>query len=275
MPIRIYRPYTSGMRNRSVSSFEDITTDVPEKSLLGKHFSHGGRNNQGKITTRHRGGGHKQRYRHIDFKRNKSHVEATVVSVEYDPNRSSRISLVCYKDGDKKYILHPAMLSVGTTIVTGEHAPLEIGNTLPLRLIPLGTSVHNVELVPGRGGQLVRAAGASAQILAKDGNFVTLRLPSNEIRMVRGVCKATLGRVGNVDHDRITSGKAGRTRWLGIRPAVRGVAMNPCDHPHGGGEGRSPVGRSTPMTPWGKPALGAITRPKHKYSDPYILRSRR
>lgn len=275
MAIRIYRPYTAGTRNRSVSDFSEITTKNPEKSLLRKKISKSGRNNRGIITTRHKGGGHKQRYRLIDFKRNKVNVEGVVATIEYDPNRNARIALIKYTDGEKRYILHPKSLFVGAKIQSGEGAPLEIGNALPLQSIPLGTEVHNIELIPGRGGQLVRSAGSSAQIIAKDKNFVTLKLPSSEVRLVRKDCRATIGQIGNIEHSNITSGKAGRSRWLGIRPTVRGVVMNPCDHPHGGGEGRSPIGRARPVTPWGKPALGVKTRSNDKYSDFYIVRSRK
>jgi large subunit ribosomal protein L2 len=275
MPIRIYRPYTAGTRNRSVSDFAEITSDRPEKTLLTKKISGGGRNNRGIITTRHKGGGHKQRYRIIDFKRDKRDIEAKVATIEYDPNRNARIALVYYKDGEKRYILHPKSLGVGDKISSGENSPLEIGNSLPLKSIPLGTDVHNIELISGRGGQIVRSAGTSAQIVAKDKNFVTVKLPSSEVRMIRKECYATIGQIGNVDFNNITSGKAGRSRWLGIRPTVRGVVMNPCDHPHGGGEGRSPIGRARPVTPWGKPALGVKTRSKAKYSDFYIVRGRK
>lgn len=275
MAIRIYRPYTAGTRNRSVSDFSEITTKNPEKSLLRKKISKSGRNNRGIITTRHKGGGHKQRYRLIDFKRNKISVEGVVSTIEYDPNRNARIALIKYTDGEKRYILHPKSLIVGAKVQSGENAPLEIGNSLPLRAIPLGTDVHNIEIIPGRGGQLVRSAGGSAQIIAKDRNFVTLKLPSSEVRLVRKDCNATIGQIGNIEHSNITSGKAGRSRWLGIRPTVRGVVMNPCDHPHGGGEGRSPIGRARPVTPWGKPALGVKTRANDKYSDFYIVRGRK
>ena len=275
MPIRIYRSYTAGTRNRSVSDFSEITCTKPEKTLLRKKTRKGGRNNRGIITTRHKGGGHKQRYRLVDFKRDKRDIEAIVATIEYDPNRNSRISLIHYRDGEKRYILHPKSLAIGTKIYSGENSPLEIGNALPLRSIPLGTDVHNIELIPGRGGQIVRSAGASAQIVAKDGNFVTVRLPSSEVRMIRKECYATIGQIGNIDNNNITSGKAGRSRWLGIRPTVRGVVMNPCDHPHGGGEGRSPIGRARPVTPWGKPALGVKTRAKKKYSNFYIIRGRK
>lgn len=275
MAIRIYRPYTAGTRNRSVSDFSEITTSKPEKTLLRPKVSKAGRNNRGVITTRHKGGGHKQRYRLLDFRRDKIGIEGEVASIEYDPNRNARIALIHYKDGEKRYILHPKLLNIGAKISSGENAPLEIGSSLPLKSIPLGTEVHNVEIIPGRGGQLVRAAGSSAQIVAKDGDFVTIKLPSSEVRLIRKDCKATIGQLGNVEHNNITSGKAGRSRWLGIRPTVRGVVMNPCDHPHGGGEGRSPIGRARPVTPWGKPALGVKTRSRNKYSDFYIVRSRK
>lgn len=275
MAIRIYRPYTAGTRNRSVSDFSEITTNKPEKTLLRSKVAKAGRNNRGIITTRHKGGGHKQRYRIIDFRRDKVNVEGKVASIEYDPNRNARIALIHYNDGEKRYILHPKSLQVGATVSSGENAPLEIGSSLPLKSIPLGTDVHNIEIIPGRGGQLARSAGSSAQIVAKDGNFVTLKLPSSEVRLIRKDCKATIGQIGNVEHNNITSGKAGRSRWLGIRPTVRGVVMNPCDHPHGGGEGRSPIGRARPVTPWGKPALGVKTRSKNKYSDFYIVRGRK
>ena len=275
MAIRIYKPYTAGTRNRSVSDFSDITHNRPEKRLLTKKISRSGRNNRGIITTRHKGGGHKKRYRVIDFRRNKKDIEGTVTTVEYDPNRNSRIALVYYSDGEKRYILQPKSLSLGSKVCSGENVPLEIGNSLPLKSIPLGTDVHNIELRPGSGGQIVRSAGASAQVVAKDGNFVTLKLPSSEVRMFSKNCYATIGQVGNIEHNNITLGKAGRSRWLGIRPTVRGVVMNPCDHPHGGGEGRSPIGRSRPVTPWGKPALGVKTRLKTKYSDFYIIRKRK
>jgi len=275
MPIRIYRPYTPGTRNRSVSNFEEITFNKPERTLLRKKIANSGRNNRGVITTRHKGGGHKQRYRIIDFKRDKRNIEATVSTIEYDPNRNARIALLNYTDGEKRYILHPKSLSIGTKIFSGENAPLEVGNSLPLKLIPLGTEIHNVELTPGKGGQIVRSAGTSAQIVAKDGSFVTIKLPSSEVRMVQKNCYATIGQIGNIDYNNVVSGKAGRSRWLGIRPTVRGVVMNPCDHPHGGGEGRSPIGRARPVTPWGKPALGVKTRSKTKYSDFYIIRRRK
>ena len=275
MAIRIYKSITPGTRNRSVSDFSNLTKKKPERSLLTKIISKAGRNNRGVITISHRGGGHKKRYRIIDFKRNKLDIEAKVASIEYDPNRNARIALLHYKDGEKRYILHPKRLEVGSTVVSGTNSPIEIGNALPLSNIPLGTSVHNVELIPGKGGQIVRSAGASAQIVAKEGNFVTLKMPSNEVRMVFSRCYATIGEVGNAEYKNLVLGKAGRKRWLGIRPTVRGVVMNPCDHPHGGGEGRSPIGRAKPVTLWGRPALGIKTRRNNKYSDFSIIRKRK
>lgn len=274
MSIRLYKSYTPGTRNRALSGFSEITKSRPEKSLIKKNHRNKGRNNRGVITIRHRGGGHKRRYRIIDFKRNKYGVEGIVAAIEYDPNRNSRIALIHYKDGEKRYILHPKNLNVGDTILAGSGSSLAIGNTLPLTEIPLGSSIHNIELIPNRGGQLVRAAGTSAKILAKEGNYITLRLPSKEIRLIRQECLATIGEVSNNDAFLIQSGKAGRTRWLGKRPTVRGSVMNPCDHPHGGGEGRAPIGRTRPLTPWGKPALGMRTRKCKKLSDAYILRRR-
>ena len=275
MAIRIYKSITPGTRNRSVSDFSNLTKKKPEKSLLRKKFQKAGRNHRGVITIRHRGGGHKKRYRIIDFRRNKPDVEAKVASIEYDPNRNARIALLHYTDGEKRYILHPKKLEVGSIVVSGTQAPIEIGNALPLSNIPLGTSVHNIELIPGRGGQIVRSAGASAQIVAKEGKFVTLKMPSNEVRMVHSLCYATIGEVGNAEQKNLVLGKAGRKRWLGMRPTVRGVVMNPCDHPHGGGEGRSPIGRPKPVTPWGRPALGLKTRRNNKYSDFCIIRKRK
>ncbi|MEM8804720.1 MAG: 50S ribosomal protein L2 [Cyanobacteria bacterium P01_G01_bin.38] len=275
MGIRSYRPLTPGTRERSVSDFSEITRTKPEKSLTRSIHRAKGRNNRGVITCRHRGGGHKRLYRMIDFRRNKHDIPAEVVSVEYDPNRNARISLVQYEDGEKRYILHPAGLAVGATIMSGEDSPLEVGNALPLHKMPLGTTVHNVELYPGRGGQIVRAAGAGAQVMAKEGGYVTLKLPSSEVRMIRRECYATIGQVGNVEARNITLGKAGRKRWMGRRPEVRGSVMNPVDHPHGGGEGRAPIGRSGPVTPWGKPALGYKTRNKKKASTALIVRRRR
>jgi len=275
MAIRIYKSITPGTRNRSVADFTNLTKKKPERSLLAKRMSKAGRNNRGVITIRHRGGGHKKRYRIIDFKRNKSEIEAKVASIEYDPNRNARIALLHYTDGEKRYILHPKKLEVGSVVVSGPQAPIEIGNALPLSSVPLGTSIHNVELIPGRGGQIIRSAGTSAQVIAKEGNFVTLRMPSGEVRLVHNRCYATIGEVGNAEDKNLVLGKAGRKRWLGIRPTVRGVVMNPCDHPHGGGEGRSPIGRAKPVTPWGMPALGIKTRRNNKYSDFCIIRKRK
>ena len=275
MAIRIYKSITPGTRNRSVADFTNLTKKKPEKSLLAKKMSKAGRNNRGVITIRHRGGGHKKRYRIIDFKRNKSEIEAKVASIEYDPNRNARIALLHYTDGEKRYILHPKKLEIGSVVVSGPQAPIEIGNALPLSSVPLGTSIHNVELIPGRGGQIIRSAGTSAQVVAKEENFVTLKMPSGEVRLVHNRCYATIGEVGNAEDKNLVLGKAGRKRWLGIRPTVRGVVMNPCDHPHGGGEGRSPIGRAKPVTPWGMPALGIKTRRNNKYSDFCIIRKRK
>lgn len=274
MSIRFYKSYTPGTRTRALSSFSEITTNKPEKTLITKNHRKKGRNNRGVITIRHRGGGHKKRYRIIDFKRQKHFIEAIVASIEYDPNRNARIALVHYQNGEKSYILHPNLINVGNKIISGSGSPINIGNSLPLEEIPLGTSIHNIELIPNKGGQLVRCAGTSAKILAKEGNYVTLRLPSKEIRLVRKECFATIGELSNNEAFLIRSGKAGRTRWLGKRPTVRGSVMNPCDHPHGGGEGRAPIGRNKPRTPWGKPALGVKTRKRKKLTNKYILRSR-
>nr|YP_010204111.1 ribosomal protein L2 [Ahnfeltia fastigiata]UAT97574.1 ribosomal protein L2 [Ahnfeltia fastigiata] len=275
MAIRLYKAYTPGTRNRTVSTFGEITTNQPEKSLLRKNHRSKGHNNRGIITSRHKGGGHKKRYRLIDFKRNKINTIAKVASIEYDPNRNARIALLYYLDGQKRYILHPRSLKVGDTVISGPNSPIEVGNALPLHSIPLGTAVHNVELIANKGAQIVRAAGTYAQIVAKEGNFITLKLPSSEVRIIRKECYATIGQVGNIDASNITIGKAGRNRWLGKKPKVRGVVMNPVDHPHGGGEGRSPIGRPYPVTPWGKPALGVKTRNNKKYSNAYILRRRK
>jgi large subunit ribosomal protein L2 len=274
MSIRLYKSYTPGTRHRALSAFTEITKAKPEKSLIQKNQRSKGRNNRGVITIRHRGGGHKRRYRLIDFNRNKYGIIGRVAAIEYDPNRNARIALIYYSDGEKRYILQPKGLNIGDSILSGSGSSLTIGNTLPLTEIPLGTSIHNIELIPNKGGQLVRAAGASAKVLAKEGNYVTLRLPSKEIRLLRKECFATIGEVSNNDAFLIQSGKAGRTRWLGKRPTVRGSVMNPCDHPHGGGEGRAPIGRTRPLTPWGKPALGMKTRKRKKLSDAYILRRR-
>ena len=274
MGIRTYRPYTPGTRQASVSDFAEITKSEPEKSLTSYKHNKKGRNNRGVITSRHRGGGHKRLYREIDFHRNKRDILAKVAAIEYDPNRNARIALLFYQDGEKRYILAPGGLEVGTIIIAGDDAPFEIGNALPLSKIPLGTDVHNIELVAGKGGQMARSAGASAQVVAKEGDYVTLKLPSKEVRMVRKECYATIGKVGNADNRNIKLGKAGRTRHLGKRPHVRGSVMNPVDHPHGGGEGRAPIGRSGPVTPWGKPTLGAKTRNKKKRSSGLIVRRR-
>ncbi len=273
MGVKKFRPTSPGRRGMTVSTFEEITKAVPEKSLTAPLNRTGGRNNKGRITTRHKGGGHKRMYRIIDFKRNKDGVPAKVAAIEYDPNRSANIALLHYADGEKRYILAPQGLKVGTMVVSGIGADIKVGNALPLLNIPVGTFVHNVELYPKGGGKMVRSAGSGAQLMAKEGNYATLRLPSGEMRMVRIECKATIGQVGNEDQENINIGKAGRSRWLGIRPGNRGVVMNPCDHPHGGGEGRSPVGR-TPVTPWGKPALGAKTRNKKKASSKLIVKAR-
>jgi large subunit ribosomal protein L2 len=273
MAIRKLKPVTPTQRFRTVADFAEITRSTPEKSLLEPLPRTGGRNNFGRITCRHKGGGHKRQYRRIDFKRNKHDVPAKVFSIEYDPNRSARICLLHYLDGEKRYILWPKGLEVGAQIVAGQDAPFNTGNALPLERIPLGTMVHNIELNLGKGGQMARSAGSFAQVMAKEGEYVTLRLPSGEVRMVHRRCYATIGEVGNAEHENVVSGKAGRSRWLGIRPTVRGVAMNPVDHPHGGGEGRTSGGRH-PVTPWGKPTKGKKTR-KKKPSDNFIVRRRK
>lgn len=274
MGIKKYNPYTPSRRHMTGSTFEEITKKSPEKSLVVSLKKHSGRNNQGKITVRHRGGGSKIKYRIIDFKRNKDGIPAKVVAIEYDPNRSANIALLQYVDGEKRYILAPNGLKVGHKIMSGPEAEIRVGNALQLKDIPVGSSIHNIEMKPGKGGQLVRSAGNVAQLMAKEGKFATLRLPSGEMRVVPILCKATIGQVGNIDHELITVGKAGRKRHMGIRPTVRGSVMNPNDHPHGGGEGRAPIGRPSPMTPWGKPALGYKTRKKNKHSDKYIVRKR-
>jgi large subunit ribosomal protein L2 len=274
MALKKYKPTTPGRRFMTSSSFEEVTKSKPEKSLTGAVKKTGGRNNAGRITTRHKGGGHKRRYRLIDFKRVKDGVPAKVAAIEYDPNRSAYIALLHYADGAKSYILAPARLKVGTSVESGPDADIKPGNALPLQMIPTGTLVHNVELKPGRGGQLARSAGSGVQLVAKDEGFGVLRLPSGEVRRVPLTCRATIGQVGNVDHENISGGKAGRSRWRGKRPTVRGSAMNPVDHPHGGGEGKSKGGRH-PVTPWGVPTLGKRTRSKHKESDRLIVRGRR
>ena len=274
MGIRTYNPYTPSRRHMTGSDFSEITKSTPEKSLIVSKNSKAGRNAQGKITVRHRGGGAKRKYRIIDFKRYKDGIPATVKSIEYDPNRTANIALICYADGQKAYIIAPNGLQVGAVLMNGPEAEIKLGNCLPLAQIPVGTMVHNVELYPGKGGQLVRSAGNAAQLMAKEGKYATLRLPSGEMRLVPIQARATVGQVGNIDHELINIGKAGRKRHMGIRPTVRGSVMNPNDHPHGGGEGRAPIGRSGPMTPWGKPALGYKTRKKNKHSNKMIVRRR-
>ena len=274
MGIKTYNPYTPSRRNMTGLDFEEITTSTPEKSLLAKKKKTAGRNNQGKITVRHHGGGNRQKYRIIDFKRNKDDIPAKVASIEYDPNRTANIALLHYADGEKAYIIAPVGLKVGDELMNGAKAEVKVGNCLPLSEIPVGTEIHNIELYPGKGGQLVRSAGNSAQLMAKEGKYATLRLPSGEMRMVPIICRATIGQVGNIEHGLVNVGKAGRTRHMGIRPTVRGSVMNPNDHPHGGGEGRAPIGRPGPCTPWGKPALGLKTRKKKKASNKLIVRRR-
>ena len=275
MGIKVYKPTSPGRRGMSVLTFEEITKTEPERSLLAPRKQKAGRNNQGRITVRHRGGGHKRRYRIIDFKRDKWGVPGKVVSIEYDPNRSARIALVAYVDGEKRYIIAPLGLQVGDTVMAGPGAEIRPGNALPLGDIPLGTTIHNIELTPGKGGQLVRAAGTSAQLMAKEGDYAIIRLPSGEMRKIHITCMATIGQVSNPDHINVNLGKAGRRRWLGWRPTVRGSAMDPEAHPHGGGEGRAPIGLPGPKTPWGKPALGYKTRRKFKPSDRFIVRRRK
>jgi large subunit ribosomal protein L2 len=275
MGIKRFKPYTPSRRQMTVSDFSEITKSTPERSLVVHIKTTAGRNAQGKITVRHIGGGAKKKYRIIDFKRNKDNIPAKVVAIEYDPNRTANIALVCYADGEKKYILAPNGLKVGQTIMNGAEAEVRTGNALPMRNIPVGAEIHNIEMIPGAGGQLVRSAGNVAQLMAKEGKYATVRLPSGEMRLLPIDCRATIGQVGNADHELINIGKAGKKRHMGIRPTVRGSVMNPNDHPHGGGEGRAPVGRPAPCTPWGKPALGYKTRKKHKASNKYIVRSRK
>ena len=274
MGIRKYRPYTPSRRHMTSSTFEEITKTSPEKSLVVKLKKNSGRNNQGKITVRHRGGGATIKYRIIDFKRNKDGVPARVVGIEYDPNRSANIALLAYADGEKSYILAPVGLKVNDVVMNGSEAEIRVGNCLEMKDMPVGATIHNIEMKPGKGGQLVRAAGMSAQLMAKEGKYATVKLPSGEMRLLPINCRATIGQVGNIDHELINIGKAGRKRHMGIRPTVRGSVMNPNDHPHGGGEGRSPIGRPNPCTPWGKPALGYKTRKKNKHSNKYIVRPR-
>ncbi|MDE6405595.1 MAG: 50S ribosomal protein L2 [Lachnospiraceae bacterium] len=274
MGIKTYNPYTPSRRNMTGSDFSEITKKTPEKALCSSLKKNAGRNNQGKITVRHHGGGNRRLYRNIDFKRNKDGISAKVIGIEYDPNRTANIALICYEDGEKAYILAPEGLKDGMKVMNGPEAEIRVGNCLPLSEIPVGTLVHNIELYPGKGGQMVRSAGNSAQLMAKEGKYATLRLPSGEMRMVPMVCRASIGTVGNTDHNLIKIGKAGRKRHMGIRPTVRGSVMNPNDHPHGGGEGRAPIGRPGPCTPWGKPALGLKTRKKKKASNKLIVRRR-
>ncbi len=274
MPIKKYNPTSPARRNMSVLTFEEITKKEPEKSLVVPLKKKAGRNSYGRITVRHKGGGAKQKYRIIDFKRDKDGIKAKVSAIEYDPNRSANIALLAYLDGEKRYIIAPEGLKVGDYVESGENADIRVGNALPLKNIPVGTVVHNIELKPGKGGQLARAAGISAQLMAKENDYAQIRLPSGEVRMVRLNCRATIGVVGNHDHENVSIGKAGRKRWMGIRPTVRGVVMNPVDHPHGGGEGKSPIGRPSPVTPWGKPTLGYKTRKKNKASDKFIVKRR-
>ncbi len=274
MGIKKYNPTTPGLRGMTVSTFEEITCSTPEKSLTVTLKKHSGRNNRGKITVRHRGGGYRPKYRIIDFKRNKDGIPGTVATIEYDPNRSANIALINYADGEKRYIIAPNKLKVGDVIVSGADADIKIGNALPLANIPVGTIIHNIEMKPGKGGQMVRSAGNGAQLMAKEGNEAQVRLPSGEVRKVTLNCRATIGEVGNADHSNIQIGKAGRKRHMGIRPTVRGSVMNPNDHPHGGGEGKAGIGRVSPVTPWGKPALGYKTRKKNKASDKYIVKRR-
>jgi large subunit ribosomal protein L2 len=274
MAVRKYKPTTNGRRNMSVLVFDEITTSTPEKSLLATKNKQGGRNNSGKITVRHQGGGNRQKYRIIDFKRNKVGVPGTVKTIEYDPNRSANIALVSYLDGEKRYILAPKGLTVGASILSAENTDVKVGNCMPINNIPVGTLIHNIELHPGKGGQLVRSAGVSAQILGRDNGYVLVRLGSGEVRRILGACKATIGEVGNESHELVRIGKAGRARHMGLRPEVRGSVMNPNDHPHGGGEGKAPIGRPSPVTPWGKPALGLKTRKHKKASNKLIVRRR-
>jgi len=275
MAIKKYKPTSNGRRNMTSFDFAEITTDKPEKSLLAPLKRKAGRNNQGKITVRHHGGGHKRQYRIIDFKRDKDGIPGRVATIEYDPNRSANIALINYADGEKRYIIAPKGLKVGQEIISGPDADIKVGNALPLANIPMGTTIHNIELKPGKGGQLVRSAGASAQVLGREGKYVIVRLQSGEVRLILATCRATIGQVGNESHELVNIGKAGRTRWLGKRPTVRGSVMNPNDHPHGGGEGKAPIGRKSPMTPWGKPALGYKTRKKRNRSDKLIIRGRK
>ena len=274
MAVKSFKPYSAGRRFMTVASFDEITTDKPERSLVERLMKHGGRNQQGRLTVRHQGGGHKRLYRIIDFKRNKDGIPAKVATIEYDPNRSARIALLHYVDGEKRYILAPNGIQVGDVVMSGPEADIKVGNALPIKNIPVGTLLHNIELKIGKGGQMVRSAGAGAQLMAKDGDYALLRLPSGELRKVHINCKATIGQVGNLEHENITIGKAGRSRWMGKRPQSRGSVMNPNDHPHGGGEGKAPVGRPSPMSPWGKKTAGNKTRSKKARSNKLIVRGR-
>lgn len=274
MAVKKFVPTSPGRRFMTVRTFDEITATEPEKSLLEPLKKNAGRNAQGRITVRHQGGGHKRKYRIIDFKRNKDGIPAKVATIEYDPNRSANIALLHYADGEKRYILAPVGIGVGAQILSGEGADIKPGNAMPLKFVPVGTLIHNIELKVGKGGQLVRSAGAAAQLMAKEGKYAHVRLPSGEVRLISQECKATIGQVGNLEHENITVGKAGRSRWLGKRPVVRGVVMNPVDHPHGGGEGKAPIGRKSPVTPWGKPTLGYKTRKKTNKSDQYIVKRR-
>ena len=275
MGVKHFRPVTPSTRNMTVSDFSEITKKTPEKSLLAKKKKHAGRNSYGRITVRHQGGGNRQKYRIVDFKRNKDDMEATVIGIEYDPNRSANIALVEYKDGERKYILAPLGLKDGDKVMSGANADIKPGNSLPIENIPVGTMIHNIELNPGQGGKLVRAAGTEAQLMAKEGQYAHIRLASGEMRLVLARCRATIGTIGNTDYENIKLGKAGRTRHMGVRPTVRGTVMNPVDHPHGGGEGKAPVGHAGPLTPWGKPALGYKTRKKNKPSNKFIVKRRK
>ncbi|MFO7886744.1 MAG: 50S ribosomal protein L2 [Eubacteriales bacterium] len=275
MGIKKFKPTSPGLRTKTVSTFEEITKKEPEKSLLAPKKRKSGRNSRGKITVRHRGGGAKKQYRIIDFKRNKDGISGKVAAIEYDPNRSANIALINYSDGEKRYIIAPNKIKIGDEILSGSGIDIKVGNALPLKDIPTGTLLHNIELKPGKGGQLVRSAGNYAQLMAKEGKYVQIKLPSGEVRMVGQLCKATIGQVGNIDNENITVGKAGRKRHMGIRPTVRGSVMNPNDHPHGGGEGRAPIGRPSPVTPWGKPTMGYKTRKKRKKSNKFIVRKRK
>ena len=275
MGMKHFKAYTPSRRNMTVSDFEEITKKTPEKSLLSKKKKHAGRNSYGRITVRHQGGGNRQKYRIIDFKRNKDNMEATVIGIEYDPNRSANIALIEYKDGERAYILAPQGLTDGDKVISGQSEDIKVGNCMPIESIPVGTLIHNIELNPGQGGKLVRGAGQSAQLMAKEGKYAHVRLPSGEMRLILARCRATIGVIGNSDHSNMKIGKAGRKRHMGIRPTVRGSVMNPVDHPHGGGEGRAPIGHAGPMTPWGKPALGYKTRNKKKQSNKFIVKRRK